>query len=150
VKHIIPLTRERHSEALEAVQMAIECGDKAMEIRELESDRSTAQNRLAFKLYQHIDKHAHTTNTREVCKYHIGLPILIADNPDMHEKFKNVLEPLPYEARIKAMELVPVTSLMKIKQFTEYLEGIYRKYDPEGYRLPKPEDIYYEAMGYAR
>ena len=150
MNHRINLTQERLAEAIQACVWGVEAGGKVLTISDAEQDRSAAQNALSFKLYEHIDKHGKTTNAREYCKYHFGVPILIGDDSEMMRLFKTVMSKLDYESRLTAMELLPVTSLMKVKQFTRYLERIYDHYDPQGYQLPKPDDIYYKAMGYTR
>jgi len=47
-------------------------------------------------------------------------------------------------------ECLPSTSKMKLGDFAQYLNAIERWGAEQGYILPRPEDQYYEAMGYSR
>lgn len=144
---MIPLSDETLNDAISACVVACKEGGKGLKIVDADMDRSTAQNALSFKLYEHIGKRGKIDNPREYCKYHIGIPILISDEPEMMDLFKRAMGPLDYETRIKSMKLISVTSLMKVKQFTLYLEKIYNHFDPQGYQLPKPDDLFNKAMG---
>lgn len=116
----------------------------------LEKSRTNAQNALAAVIYAHVSKFEGDKTPLEIkclLKYRIGVPIILAQEPELAKKFTTVLEGLTYEKRLEAMELIPLTSILKVKQFTEYLENIYNHYDPKGYQLPRPDDIYQQAMG---
>jgi hypothetical protein len=63
-----------------------------------------------------------------LCKYHFGLPILRADDEYFNDACKKVIDPLPYESRIAAMEYMPVTSLMttvRLKHMMEQMQDHY-------------------------
>lgn len=112
-------------------------------------DRSAKQNALSHKLYTHVShmgKEDTILGVRCFCKYTFGVPILIADDPKMMTYFKLVFEKLSYEDRLKAVEHIPVTSLMKVKQFATYLDNVYKHYESQGWQLPKPSDLYFDAL----
>jgi hypothetical protein len=146
----ILLTPENHSRATNAITKAISEGGQVLTIKDEDKSRNNAQNRLAFTLYNHVDTVSKSTNAREYCKYHFGISILIADDAEMMDFFKLVMSKLSYEERISSMVKMPVTSLMTVKQFTAFIEKIYNHYDPQGLQLPKPDDLYWKALGYTR
>lgn len=151
--HSIPATQERYPEILSAVMLAVSTGGKMVSFGDLVKDKRRAkQNSLAFKLYEHINNNEKYkgSDAREYCKYTFGVSILIADDREYFDYYELTLSPHSHENRLLIMEKMPVTSMMTVKQFSRYLEAIYNKFDPMGYALPKPEDIYYEAMGYKR
>jgi hypothetical protein len=63
-----------------------------------------------------------------LCKYHLFLPILRADDEYINQACIKVIDPLSYENRIKAMEFFPVTSLMKTKQIKLGMEHMQDHY----------------------
>lgn len=110
--------------------------------------RSQKQNRLAFMWYRilggftgHGEKYE-----REYCKLVYGCPILSVDDADFNAFYVQALDVLPYEQRLAAMEYVPVTSLFTVKQFAEYLNTIEQESALRGIQLPRPDDLYYEAL----
>lgn len=111
--------------------------------------RSNKQNRLSHLLYSEISRQGQDDSfirVKSLCKYHLGLPIIVRDEPELTHRFKLVLEPLTYEERIEAMQLLSLTSLLSMKQKAEYITAIYELYEPQGYRLPRPEDLYLPAI----
>ena len=54
----------------------------------------------------------------------IGTVILLRDDPDYATFYLAAIEPLSYPDKLDAMEYVPVTSLMNMHQFAEYLNEI--------------------------
>ena len=128
--------------------------DKELEwsicLKPLEKSRSAAQNRLSHVIYAYIEKHSNDTLKHDIksyCKYKFGLPIIIEEELELTEQFKTVLSKLTYEERITAMELIPLTSLLSVKQMAVYLTNVYTYFDSMGYQLPKPDDLYYSALG---
>lgn len=120
-------------------------------IKNHESDRTLAQNRLAFKWYAEMGKQsgAGKEYERNYCKWHLGFPILLA-REDVEEEIvymHQILSDVLYEKRMEAMELVEVTRLFRVDEFTEYLRSMERHATDAGWYLSKPEDEYNEAMG---
>ena len=103
--------------------------------------RSLSQNAIAHAWYGQVaaEEREYTPgHVKRLCKYHFGLPILRAEVDKqglpteqaikIGEFCDNILSKLTYEQRIEAMEFFPVTSLMKTKQLSEYLEHIQAHY----------------------
>ena len=112
-----------------------------------DESRSLKQNRLSFMWYKYLGKE--TGNgleyERAYCKLTHGVPLLREDK-DFNEFYCTALAPLDYDRRLDAMEFVPVTSLMKVKQFAEYLSMIEKVSAARGIVLPTPEDLYWNAL----
>ena len=118
-------------------------------IKPFRQDRSLAQNRLAFKWYKERADQIHNTpeHERNYCKLHYGCPILMVVDTDFAEIFMDAIHHLPYDQQLKAMEYLPVTRLMKVKEFSEYLNTVEMMSATEGVRLSRPDDLYWQAMG---
>ncbi len=94
-------------------------------------DRSLEQNAISHTWYSEVsDKlKEHTPGeVKSLCKLHRGLPILRGEDEHFNEVCCKVIDPLPYEDKLKAMEILPVTSLMTIKQMSKYLEAVQANY----------------------
>ncbi len=109
--------------------------------------RSDKQNRLSHVWYPimgagyHLDRH----EMKAYCKLLIGVPILRVDL-DFNAFCTAALDGLTYEQKLDAMLYVPVTSLMKVAQFAEYLIAMDRQAAHKGIVLPQPEDLYWAAL----
>jgi len=68
-----------------------------------------------------------------------GVPILRADSADFRELYDKTLKRLPYELKVQAMSMLPVTSEMKVRQMVRYLEAIERECADMGLRLTDPD-----------
>jgi hypothetical protein len=109
-------------------------------------DRSTEQNRLAFKWYVEISEQTgeDREDVRARCKLEIGVPIL----REAHEKFRatydRVIRPLPYPEKLALIRdtETPVTSLMNVEQMSRYLDIVFRRHAEIGIALTVPEDRY--------
>lgn len=142
-------SKEARRKAAEAV-MSIK-GEDNLEvvIRKHDSGRSVAQNRLSFMWYKERAEQAGTTPDYEhqLCKLRQGCPILISSDSDFSGIYEKVIQPLPYEDRIKAMAYMPITSIMGVKQMSLYLNNVERDSIASGMVLTHPEDLYYMAIG---
>lgn len=97
--------------------------------------RSTQQNRLIYKLYQRIGKTLYggdELHARRECKLKIGCGILYRERKDFAKTFDDVIRPLPHEIRLKAMDLMEVSSIMTVKMGTEYIKSIMQQYSDKG------------------
>lgn len=115
---------------------------------EKDQARSIKQNRLAFLWYRIIGSmtgHGKEYE-RQYCKLHHGCPILIEQDSNFAEFYHKAIAPLPYESQFAAMDFVPVTRLMTVKQFSEYLQTIDDDAAARGITLPRPEDLYWDAL----
>lgn len=100
-----------------------------------EQDRSLAQNRLIYKIYQRIGRALYGGDellARRECKLKCGCKILYRDRQEFAETFDLVIRPLPQETRLKAMDLIEVSSIMKVKQSTEYIKLMMQVYTEQG------------------
>jgi hypothetical protein len=112
-----------------------------------DESRSNKQNRLSFLFYKargeatgHGEKFE-----RHLCKLTYGIPILLED-AEFNAFYMEAIQPMEYENQLAAMEYVPVTRLMKVREFAHYLDIIDQQSANEGIILPKPSDLYWEAL----
>ena len=82
---------------------------------------------------------------RQTCKLLYGCEILREDK-DFNKFFEEVIAPLTYEQQMDSMEWIPVTRLMSMHQFAELLETIDRESAAIGIVLPRPSDLYFDAL----
>jgi len=117
------------------------------------ADRSGAQNRLAFRWYKEIAEQKMDQTPEEwraYCKLTKGVPILRAENEEFREIYDRLIRPLGYEDKLALMSAqidMPITSLMKVKQFSAYLEDVQRHFATDGVILTSGDDLYQQAMG---
>lgn len=100
-----------------------------------EKRRTIAQNRLIYKIYRRIGKTLYggdEIHARRECKLKIGCAILYRERKDFAKTFDDVVRPLPHEIRLKAMDLVEVSSIMTVKMGTEYIKSIIQQYSERG------------------
>lgn len=109
-------------------------------------DRSSEQNRLAFKWYREISDQTgeDQEDVRARCKLEVGVPIL----REAHEKFRatydRLIRPLSYPeklALVRDTEL-PVTSLMNVEQMSRFMDIVFRRHAELGVVLTVPPDRY--------
>ena len=109
-------------------------------------DRSTEQNRLAWKWYIEISDQTgeDREDVRARCKLEIGVPIL----REAHEKFRftydKLIRPLAYPEKLALIRdtEMPVTSLMNVEQMSRYLDIVFRRHAEIGVVLTIPPDRY--------
>lgn len=109
-------------------------------------DRSTEQNRLAFKWYIEISDQTgeDREDVRARCKLEIGVPIL----REAHERFRatydRLIRPLDYAEKLDLIRdtEMPVTSLMNVEQMSRYLDIVFRRHAEIGVVLTIPPDRY--------
>lgn len=107
-------------------------------------DRTKEQNRLQFLWAREAaEQRGDRTpeEQRNEWKLRFGVPILREDSPEFRETYDRLIKPLTYEQKLKAMDLISVTSLLKVKQMVRYLDAIGRECAEEGVVLtdPNPE-----------
>lgn len=105
-------------------------------------DRTAEQNRLQFLWAREAAEQRGDRTTEEQrseWKLRFGVPIMREDSPEFREVYDRLIKPLTYEQKIKAMELIQVTSLMKVRQMVRYLDAIERECAQEGVRLTAPD-----------
>jgi hypothetical protein len=138
--------RDEWEEAGETIEVSIKTAEK---------DRSSSQNRLAFAWYKHLAAEMQDgtpEDKRAYCKLCIGVPIR-REKEEFRVVYDEHIRPLSYEAKIACMKSpidFPVTRDMTIKEMTTYLNNIDQHFAEQGVILPRPDDLYYAAMGIKR
>lgn len=105
-------------------------------------DRTKEQNRLQFlwareAAEQRGDRTAEEQRSEWKLRY--GVPIMREDSPEFREVYDRLIKPLSYEQKIGAMDLIQVTSLMKVRQMVRYLDAIERECAEHGVTLTAPD-----------
>lgn len=108
-------------------------------------DRSSEQNRLAFKWYKEVSEQTgeDVEDVRARCKLEIGVPVL-RENEDFKKVYDRLVRPLAYSDKIDLIKAtdMPVTRLMKVEQMTRYLDIMFRSHAEHGIVLTIPPDRY--------
>ena len=108
--------------------------------------RTWIQNKLQRKWMTEISEQLGDRTPEEVrayCKLTLGVPILRAENDDFCEKYDRIIRPLAYDVKLELMAEpmdFPVTRLMTTKQFTTYLDTVFRHFSEQGVILTIPDD----------
>lgn len=109
-------------------------------------DRSTEQNRLAFKWYQEISDQTgeDREDVRARCKLEIGVPILRSEVDRFRATYDRLIKDLAYPDKIELIRDIelPVTSLMNVDQMSRYLDIVFRRHAEIGVVLTIPPDRY--------
>ena len=96
--------------------------------------RSIEQNKLSHAYYKLISEQLGQDTPKGVkqeCKLRFGVPILRRDDPDFKEIYDTIIKPRSYEEKLKVMEYLPITSIMKVGQLQEYIAEIEECYRTE-------------------
>jgi len=145
---IFHVETEREAQIVSGVILSLPLHQKwVVTIGQDDESRSLKQNRLSHMWYAYLGKETGQGRyvQRATCKWHYGVPILREDK-DFEAFYSAALAPLTYEQQIDAMEFVPVTRLMTVHQFAEYLNEIDRQSAARGVVLPQPADLYWNAL----
>ena len=105
-------------------------------------DRSGEQNRLQFLWAREAAEQLGDRTAEEQrneWKLRFGVPIMREDSPEFREVYDRLIKPLTYEQKLKAMDLIQVTSLMKVPQMVRFLDMIERECAENGIRLTDPD-----------
>ena len=115
---------------------------KRPKVEILGEKRTLSQNDLINALYGEIAKQVQDQSQidiRRECKLRYGVPILRANNEKFRALYDNAIKhTLPYEAKLEAMDILPVTSLMNKAQGTEYIDSVIREYSKQGISIVMP------------
>lgn len=68
-----------------------------------------------------------------------GVPILREDDEDFRETYRIAIKPLAYPQKLKAMDLVEVTSRMKVRQMVRFLDAVGQECAENGIVLTEPD-----------
>lgn len=120
-------------------------------IAEAKQERSLMQNRLSFLWYKELAGQGDmkAEEYRAHCKLHLGVPLLRAECDKFRQQYDAIIRPLEYAQKLSIMMLpidMPVTSLMSVSVFSEYLKQVEQYWIEKGFSLSRPEDLYYKAI----
>ena len=104
--------------------------------------RSLDQNAISHVWYEQVAEELRedtALGVKRYCKLHFGVPILRTDDAEFRELYDATVKPMPYEHKLRAMDLLDVTSLFDKGQFSQYLEEVQRHYLSRNVRLEFPE-----------
>lgn len=109
--------------------------------------RSLPQNATAAKWYAQIaaETGEEPAEVKAQCKWRHGKPIMEAERPDWVAEWAPLYGPLPYHSQIKLFEIIPLTSLLTVRQMSAYMDAVQREYRAQGFDLIDPEARKYEA-----
>ncbi len=105
-------------------------------------DRTREQNRLQFLWAREAaEQRGDRTpeEQRNEWKLRFGVPIMREDSPAFRSTYDRLIKPLSYPQKIEAMDLISVTSLMKVRQMVRYLDAIERECAEQGVKLTAPD-----------
>lgn len=108
--------------------------------------RSLAQNRLQRLWIKELSKQGDMTaeEYRAFCKLHFGIPILRNENEKFCKAYDEKVKWRSYQDKLMFMAEpfdFPVTRLMTVKQFKQYLDKIYIHFSSLGFVLTDPENL---------
>ena len=114
-------------------------------IQEQGAKRSIPQNSLIYALYDEIAGQQEGETAQTVMRYAkltIGVPLLRSED----EKFRNLYDKtirmvLNYEEKLEAMDILPVSSLMKKALFTRYIDQVITHYSGIGVHIQASEYV---------
>jgi hypothetical protein len=105
--------------------------------------KTNPQNNTVHMWYAEAAKHLgeNDLDVRAECKLIHGVPILRRDNIEFRADYDEFFRPLPHETKLRHFRLFDpkITSLMKSKQMTQYMEAMQRHYAEMGIYLTDPE-----------
>lgn len=76
-----------------------------------------------------------------------GVPILREDSAAFRETYDTTIRPLTFDQKVRAMQFIDVTSILKVRQMVRFLDAVQRECAEQGIRLtdPDPELAKYQA-----
>lgn len=100
-------------------------------------DRSAEQNRLMWRWLHIIGTELGMSieEARRLTKLTIGVPILRRDSEDFCVTYDRLIKPMQYEDKLAAMDLIDVTSIMRVRQMQEFLDNLQMEYASKGVQL---------------
>ena len=127
-------------------------------IQEHEENRSMRQHRLQWKWNTDFGNHLGMSKreVHDMLKEKFAVPIFIRDDPGYASAVLAVKKVRLHGMNVEADDIKRLilehtsTTDFKVKQMTEYLNDFERFAQEQGCVLPRPEDLYYEAMGVKR
>ena len=108
--------------------------------------RSVEQNKLQRLWVNEISEQLGDMTPEEVrgyCKLTAGVPILRAENEAFCKAYDEIIKPMKYERKLKAMMEpldMPITRIMTSKQKAKYLDEVCRHFAEKGVILTQPDE----------
>ena len=94
-------------------------------------DRSLDQNAILHAWITQIANELREQTAAQIkaeCKLVYGVPILRAEDEEFREFYDRAIKWMTYEQKLDAMAFVPVTSIMTVKQLSQFLAGMQEGY----------------------
>lgn len=105
--------------------------------------RSLDQNAISHAWYEQVAaelREDSAIGVKRFCKLHFGVPILRAEDDEFRAAYDGAIRSsLSYEQKLVAMDVMPVTSRMNVRQLSAYLEAMQAHYQRHGVLLEFPE-----------
>jgi hypothetical protein len=105
--------------------------------------RSVEQNAVMHGWFGQVARELREDDERGVkrfCKLHFGVPLLRAEDEEFREAYDQVVRPLAYEDKLKAMDILPVTSRMTTIQLDKCMTDIQDHFRTRGVVLVYPKE----------
>lgn len=105
--------------------------------------RTVDQNDMIHALYRQIASQSDDQGFIEVrryCKLHYGVPMLRAASEVFRYVYDHAIKPLDYEFKLKAMDVLPVTSELGKRDAMEFIDTVIREYSARGFSLVHPSE----------
>ena len=109
-------------------------------------DRTSQQNRLLHAWFSEIAECRSEYTPEDVkseCKLRYFVPILRAENEQFADAYDAAIKPLDYETKLKAISLMPVTSICTTSQLNrgmEQMQSAYANMGSDAVFLEFPEE----------
>jgi hypothetical protein len=106
-------------------------------------DRSLDMNALLHAWIAQIERELREDDALAVkrfCKLHFGVAILRAEDDDFRAMYDQTFKRLDYDAKLKAMDYLPVTSIMTNAQLKQMLVAMQEAYAKRGVVLEFPPE----------
>ena len=107
-------------------------------------DRSRDQNALMWLWATEAANQLSDRTAKDIqneWKLRYGVPILREDAADFRAFYDRALKGRTYAEKLEAMEFVPITSLMKVRQMVRFLDTVQRECLTNGIVLTDPDPM---------
>lgn len=104
-------------------------------------DRTGEQNKLQWLWANEAAMQLGDRTAAEIqaeWKLRFGVPILREASPEFRATYDKHIRPLPYHEKVKFMDMIDVTSAMKVRQMVAFLDAVQRECLEQGLQLTDP------------
>lgn len=111
--------------------------NKYLTVKISSKKRSLNSNAFQFAVYKELEQQGDQTalEYRNFCKYHFGLQIRAATDPEFACIMRSPITKHCYEDRLKMMSFIDVTSTFNAYQMKSYLSQVIKHFTEHGYVL---------------